>query len=261
MSSDPPAGPSFDEVLEALRTSSARLRSIVEALDPGQITASAYPAEWTVADTLSHIGSGAIILRRALDDSMAGASTPEDFAPSVWDEWNAKEPAAQAADALAANAALVERLGSLTDDERAGVTVSMGPMTLDVTAFAGLRLNELALHLWDVDVTFDPAATVRPEAVRVVVDGLGMIAQWSGTASDEPKVVTVHTTSPERDVTLTLGPGAVSLTPADGGGAPDIELPAEAFIRLVYGRLDPDHTPPIGNAALLDELRATFPGP
>ena len=39
-------------------------------------------------------------------------------------------------------------------------------------------------------------------------------------------------------------------------------MPAEAFIRLVYGRLDPAHTPAVdGDAALLDQLRATFPGP
>ena len=37
-------------------------------------------------------------------------------------------------------------------------------------------------------------------------------------------------------------------------------LPAEAFSRLVYGRLDPDHTPAFtGDAALLDTLRRVFP--
>jgi hypothetical protein len=39
-------------------------------------------------------------------------------------------------------------------------------------------------------------------------------------------------------------------------------MPAECFIRLVYGRLDPQHTPPLqADAATLDELRAVFPGP
>lgn len=41
----------------------------------------------------------------------------------------------------------------------------------------------------------------------------------------------------------------------------DITMPAEAFIRLVYGRLDPAHTPPSdGDTAHLDELRRAFPG-
>jgi hypothetical protein len=41
---------------------------------------------------------------------------------------------------------------------------------------------------------------------------------------------------------------------------PDLVLPAEALIRLVYGRLDPEHTPPVGGTADLDELRRVFPG-
>ena len=41
-----------------------------------------------------------------------------------------------------------------------------------------------------------------------------------------------------------------------------LSLPAEAFIRLVYGRLDPDHTPASVDArgVDLDLLRRTFPG-
>jgi len=49
---------------------------------------------------------------------------------------------------------------------------------------------------------------------------------------------------------------------ADGSAASDLVLPAEAFERLVYGRLDPAHTPDVeGDASLLDELRRVFPGP
>ena len=41
---------------------------------------------------------------------------------------------------------------------------------------------------------------------------------------------------------------------------PDLELPAEALVRLVYGRLDPDHTPAVRGGADLDVLRGVFPG-
>ena len=47
----------------------------------------------------------------------------------------------------------------------------------------------------------------------------------------------------------------------DAAVAPDLVLPAEAFVRLVYGRLDPDHTPAVRGTADLAELRAVFPGP
>jgi hypothetical protein len=41
-----------------------------------------------------------------------------------------------------------------------------------------------------------------------------------------------------------------------------LRLPTEAFVRLVYGRLDADHTPSTVEAepALLDALRAALPG-
>jgi len=53
----------------------------------------------------------------------------------------------------------------------------------------------------------------------------------------------------------------VSLTATEADPAVDVELPAEAFVRLVYGRLDPDHTPPFhGEATALDQLRHAFPG-
>jgi hypothetical protein len=38
-------------------------------------------------------------------------------------------------------------------------------------------------------------------------------------------------------------------------------LPAEAYVRLLYGRLDPDHTPgSVTEGADLDLLRSAFPG-
>ncbi|MBV9412046.1 MAG: hypothetical protein JO148_10655, partial [Acidimicrobiia bacterium] len=44
---------------------------------------------------------------------------------------------------------------------------------------------------------------------------------------------------------------------------PVLRMPAEAFIRLVYGRLDSDHTPSSveGDAETLEQLRQVFPGP
>jgi len=42
---------------------------------------------------------------------------------------------------------------------------------------------------------------------------------------------------------------------------PTTTLPAEAFIRLIYGRLDPEHTPELAIPDIdLDTLRRGFPG-
>jgi uncharacterized protein (TIGR03083 family) len=246
--------------VDVLRASVERLHGIVEALDPAQLEMPAYPAKWTIADVLSHLGSGAVILQRRLEDTIAGSTTPSDLAQPIWDGWNAKSPQAQAADALVADRAFVDRLGSLGDDERARFHFAMGPMNFDFAGFVVLRLNEHALHTWDIEVTLDPDASVAPDATRLVVDNLQMIARFTGKPTGSEHQVSVRTSGPRRDFMITLGADAVSLEPDDLVDEPDLEIPAEAFIRLVYGRLDPEHTPPTRGHADLDELRLVFPG-
>src|ERR1700676_3800245 len=93
--------------LIALRSSSEHLRQLVDGLDASELDTSAYPSEWSIADVLSHLGSGAVILQRRLEDTLAGLETPAEFSPAVWDEWNAKPSIAKRADALVADHALV----------------------------------------------------------------------------------------------------------------------------------------------------------
>jgi hypothetical protein len=60
---------------------------------------------------------------------------------------------------------------------------------------------------------------------------------------------------------VAIAAASLEVSPSDRVAAPDLELPSEAFIRLVYGRLDPAHTPAVnGSPTLLDDLRAAFPG-
>jgi uncharacterized protein (TIGR03083 family) len=248
--------------LEALRSSTDRLRALIEPLSDGQLELSAYPAEWTIADVLSHLGSGAIITRRRLDDALAEQAMPDDFAPAVWDEWNAKSPRAQADDALAADHSLIERLESLTADEQASFHVAMGPMTFDLSGFVALRLNEHAMHSWDIAVSLDPAAVIPADATALIVDSLELIARYTASPTGTTRTMTIHTTVPDRVFEIDLGADTVTFTPAGGQGPADLTTSAEALTRLVYGRLDPMHTPAVlGDETLLEELRRVFPGP
>jgi uncharacterized protein (TIGR03083 family) len=248
--------------LEALRTSVNRLRAIVEPLGDDTITQPAYPTEWTIAQVLSHIGSGAVILGRRVEDGIAGNATPDDFAPSVWDVWNAKTPRAQADDALAADTALLARVESVTGDEAERFTFALGPMTFDFEGFLGLRLNEHVFHTWDVEVALDPTATIPSALAALVIDNLELVARFTAKPAGDPCTVAVRTSDPERNfvVEITAESAALASSPT-AAASDDVGLPAEAFARLVYGRLDPDHTPPFsGDAAVLDHLRSTFPG-
>ncbi len=250
----------MNDVVAALQTSVDHLRTIVDGLGPDRIRQSAYPSEWTVADTLSHLGSGAVIMRRGFEDSLAGRDADGDFNQSVWDEWNAKSPDDQAADALEADAALMAALGTATDSQREAFHAAMGPMTLDFATFAGLRLNEHVLHTWDVEVVDDPGAVLMAGAVPLMISGVGLIVGFAGRTPGTDTTVSVRTTEPGLELAVVMTPDSVALTPSEPATEPDLTLPAEAFIRLVYGRLDPDHTPPGVGGPAVEQLRLVFPG-
>jgi uncharacterized protein (TIGR03083 family) len=245
--------------LRVLRSSVEHLSSVVDVKDLNP-EASAYPTEWTIADTMSHIGSGAVITRKNLDNTVASREADGGFNQSVWEVWNAKTPPDQVADALIANAALLESLESLSEAQRNGLHFSMGPFNLDFDGFVGMRLSEQALHTWDVDVAVNPSATLSSDVAGAILDNLGMIVGFAGKANGEVKEVTVRTTDPSRDLTLAFAGDSINLGDATHGGDVDVELPAEAFVRLVYGRLNADNAPSGINVLLLENLQKSFPG-
>jgi uncharacterized protein (TIGR03083 family) len=252
----------MDAHLDALRASATRLRGLVAPLPDDRLTEAAHPSEWTIADALSHIGSSAVISQRRLDDMFAGTETPSDFAQPVWSEWNAKSPRAKVDDGLAADQALVERYASLTPEQVTSLRFRVGPLELDATAMVAMRLNEHALHTWDVEVALDQHASIPDDAAALVVDNLDLIMRFTAKPTGVQRSIVVSTTSPPRAFAIDLSPDAVTATRVDAPGTPDLTMPAEDFVRLVYGRLDPDHTPPVdGDVAALDDLRATYPGP
>jgi uncharacterized protein (TIGR03083 family) len=252
----------MDLHLDALRASAARLRATVSSLDDSQLDTPAYPTEWSIAEVLSHIGSSAVIMQRRLEDALGGTPMPEDFAPGVWATWNAKASPAMARDAVEADGALVERLGSLTDDERSRFRSVIGPLELDAPAFVAMRLNEHAMHTWDVEVALDPAATLPPDATPLIVDNLDLLARFTARPTGADRTIVVHTTDPARAFTVTLAPERATFAAGDGGRPADLTMPAEAFVRLVYGRLDPSHRAAVeGDPTALDHLRLVFPGP
>jgi uncharacterized protein (TIGR03083 family) len=251
-----------DPWIGALRHSHDRLQALVEPLDLASLEQRSYASEWSIAQVLSHLGSGAEIFGLFLDASLSGQELPgrDAFVP-VWDEWNAKDPQAQAADGLRTDEGIVARFESLDPDQKAGLRTQLFGMDTDLTGVVRMRLGEHAVHTWDVAVALDPSATVAPDAVGLLIDTLGQLAAWTGKPDGKPRRILVSTSSPERQFVLETGE-AISLTESDGEeGLPELRLPAEAFIRLVYGRLDPAHTPPVEPGGLdLDELRQIFPG-
>ena len=142
-------------------------------LTADQVRGPSYCSDWTIAQVLSHLGSGAEISLMTLP-GVLGEAEPvggEAFRP-VWDRWNAKSPDDQAADGLVADERHVVTLEQLSDAELAKIRFPFIGMDLDAAGLIRLRLGEHALHTWDVAVSADPAATVAPEAVALLVDNV-----------------------------------------------------------------------------------------
>jgi hypothetical protein len=154
------------------------------------------------------------------------------------------------------------RLDAVPGEERARFTRSVGPLQLDWDGFVLLRLREHLLHEWDVTVALDPMATIPPDGTEAIIDHLGLIARFAGRPIGDTRTITVTTTAPDRSFLVALEADAITLAPTDPSDHPDLALPGEAFIRVVYGRLDQHHTPATvsdgGDA--LDRLRIIFRG-
>jgi hypothetical protein len=148
-------------------------------------------------------------------------------------------------------------------DQRSTVSVSLGPITFAFDEFVRTRLNEHLLHEWDVEVALAPTATLAPDGVEVVIDNLELIGRYTSVPIAPDRTLTVVTSMPERSFAVTVATNSVEFSTGDAVVEPSLHMPAEAFIRLVYGRLDPEHTPSsvVGDTDALDQLRQVFPGP
>jgi len=258
--------------VDAIAGSHDRLCELAGDLDGAALRRDSYCTGWSIANVLSHLGSGAELMGASLDAVVSGDDAGDRVEPSsVWARWDAMTPEEQRDGFLAADGKLVERLEDLGDGLE-GMRFTLGPLDLDAVGFLGARLSEHAVHTWDVEVSLDAAAVVDPDAVALLVDRLPRVAAWSGkpegAGEDRPFSLTVETSDPERHFVLgvaedvTLEPVAPAPSGPGAEASSDLKLPAEAFLRLVYGRLDPAHTPPIDDdgLAIVERLRRVFPG-
>jgi len=260
---EPNTTPSADVLLAALRNSRARLVEHATPLTAEQVREQSYDTEWSVGQVLSHIGTGGIFFRLILESGLAGASAPGiDVMRPVWDEWNAKTPDDQARDAIVADGELVAAIEALDAQQRDAWHLDFFGTDRDFAGLLQLRLAEHAVHTWDFVVVLDPKAQLLPDAVDVLIDSLAPLAARAAKPLDHQLVVGIETDEPARNFVLTVDAEGATLKPLDARFEADslLALPAEAFVRLVYGRLDPDHTPPGVDDPILAELRQVFVG-
>ena len=98
------------------------------------------------------------------------------------------------------------------------------------------------MHTWDVVVALDRSATVAPDAVELLIDGLPDLVARVGKPTAEAATLQVSTTDPER--TFALVTDGVRLEPWTERAVDRCAgSSAEELLRLAYGRLDAAHAP------------------
>jgi uncharacterized protein (TIGR03083 family) len=257
-----------DQTIAALRSGHEELAALVRDFGPGDLIRPSGASEWQVSQVLSHLGSGAEIGLAVLTASQTGVLAPDgDFNRKVWARWDAMAPAEHVSGFLDANQRLVEAYESLDASTRAELRIDLGflPEPVDVATAARFRLSEFALHQWDVEVSFNPYATVTPEAVRLLLNQIGSLLGWIGrpeALAGRQATLVLRLREPDQSYGLRLG-DRIELT--DAPEHPDGELvaPAEVWLRLAVGRLTPRYTPDgvrVTGPLSLDDLRQVFPG-
>lgn len=248
----------------ALARSHRRLMDVSESLSTAELARRSYCRDWTVAQVLSHLGSGAEIGTAVLRAVAVGAEPPgRDDNRRIWDRWDAADPEEQRDRARVADAELVTLLGELaTEVPDLAVPSYRGPVGLD--DYAALRLAEHAVHVWDVEVVLDPGARIEAETAALI---LASVAPVAGRFAAQPVGAELPSTvlaveGCSEAWRLTVGP-EVSLVP-DGGEADGVlRADDDTLLRLLYGRLDPETTPAgvsVTGPVDLDDLRRLFPG-
>jgi uncharacterized protein (TIGR03083 family) len=256
-----------DRTVAALRAEHDLVTTTVSDLTEEQLTGPSGAAEWTVADVLSHLGSGAVITLAGLQAAVGARPAPEaGFNESVWDVWNAMSPAEQRAGFLAHDAELVAAFEGLDERQRESLELPVGfwSAPLSVAAFAGLRLHESAQHSWDVRVAGEPAAGLLPGSARVLAElfsgELGFMLGFIGKADRITGPVQLEIAGSAYGLSITDSVALVS--PLDQPTA-SFTGQLEAAIRLIAGRLGPTHTPndlTVTGNVTLENLRVVFPG-
>src|SRR3954469_12969873 len=115
-----------DETVDADHRTVERLARLVGTLTDDQLTQPSGASEWTVAQVLSHLGSGAEITLDTLRAAQAGGDRAPEPNAAGWGPWNAIGPRGQAAGSVRAGREPDQAFAELDPGQRADLRVPMG---------------------------------------------------------------------------------------------------------------------------------------
>jgi uncharacterized protein (TIGR03083 family) len=257
---------SFTDVRAVLRQSHDELATTVAAMGEAQVSGPSYCAEWTIGRVLSHLGSGAEISASTILAARADGDARETDNQAIWARWDALDDPAAAAEYIRSEEALIALVESIAPAEAEALQVPFFTGPIALADFLAMRLSEHTFHRWDVDVVTDPAAELNTAATGFMLAAQAQLVPYLAKPDQAPDLaglVLAFDLGGQGTYTLDLREG-VTFT-ADAPETPDatVTLPVDAFLRLLFGRLDEAHVPAgitVDGKASLDSLRRLLPG-
>jgi uncharacterized protein (TIGR03083 family) len=240
--------------IAALRANHDTLAALVPTLSEEQLTGPSGASEWTIAQALSHLGSGAEISRKPVA-AAAGIPFDDEDNQTIWARWDGSTPAEQAAGFVEHDAAYLATVEALGAEQLDSLQVDLGflPAPVPLVVALGMRLNEVANHAWDVRVGVGPSATVDAQSAELLIELFGVSSKPDQVAQE------VRLAIPGGGIEII---DAVTVSSQVADPTATFEGPAEAVVRLLSGRLRAPYDAGVsvtGNVTL-DDLRRAFPG-
>lgn len=252
----------IDRTIAALRYEHDTLVMLLPNLPDAVLEQPSGASEWTIAQVLSHLGSGAEISRRPIARAV-GEDVPDEDNQAIWARWDAASPVDQAAGFVQHDTAYLETVEALTPEQRETASIDLGflPQPVPVLVALAMRLNEVANHAWDVRVGLDPDAEVSQQSAEVLVELFaGELGFLLGFATQPDRVSQpVRLAVPGAGVTIDEG---VSVVPSLSDASATLTGPEGATVRLLSGRLRAPYDGGVsveGNVTL-EELQQVFRG-
>ncbi|MBX5491065.1 MAG: maleylpyruvate isomerase family mycothiol-dependent enzyme [Chloroflexi bacterium] len=268
------AGPSGQELVRrANATARGEAASIARELRAGGEAAWSAPtacAGWTARDVVAHLILGAEVFVTYTQAQLEGRSSPP-VTPAARAE-------RQAALRARPDEALLDDLERLTDEfarlleaQPAAVLERPVPLPFGQFPLAWMsfgRVNELALHHWDLRAPREPDARVSAAALPFIVpanfQAVSLLAQ--GERQDGVWQLEIPDVATEPQ-SLRVAGGQVSVAPGASADATcTLRLDGDALVRLLWGRLDlaraidTGRVQVVGDRAHALALQRLFPG-
>lgn len=274
----------MSQVIELVNSEAVRLGDFLAGLDQGGWSAPSACAGWAAGDVVAHLSQGGITWADSITRAVGGDSGPPPGQQALRPGERGSDETAQRAIAYRQERGAVDLLESFNEGYQrlrqvlATLTAEdwgkpcfhrRGVMVMN--DYVALRLQELAIHSWDIRSGLDGTATIFQEPLATLV---GRVQRWltnsfvRDLSPESPIRFRFDVTQPvavQQDVVVT--PDGFSIE-GSGNGPADVTFQCDTgnYILLIYGRVDLGHASGQtrveieGDPGMAARFGALFPG-